>query len=89
MSQPTVVRPTQGEVDLALELADEQDPAAAFFSGNGFVQILADEVRAQTGVITQLRDALEKIIALSDRKHDAWDQAKRILATSRGETKTP
>jgi len=29
--------------------------------------------------IAELEQALENIIAISDRKHDAWDKAKELL----------
>lgn len=34
----------------------------------------------------ELADALEAVIAISDRKHDAWDAAKAALAKARGES---
>jgi len=32
-----------------------------------------------------LYNALEEVIRISDRKHDAWDKAKAALAKARGE----
>jgi len=38
--------------------------------------LVADKCREQNA---KLVDALEEIIAISDRKHDAWDRAKAAL----------
>ncbi len=36
----------------------------------------------------KLREALARVIKISDRQHDAWDRAKELLSTtSQGETK--
>lgn len=40
---------------------------------------LKEKFDAQTQEIEQLKEVLEKIIVISDRKHDAWDQAKDLL----------
>jgi hypothetical protein len=32
-----------------------------------------------------LYEALEEVVRISDRKHDAWDKAKAALARARGE----
>lgn len=33
----------------------------------------------------ELYAALEEVVRISDRKHDAWDEAKAALAKARGE----
>ena len=33
----------------------------------------------------RLREALEEVVRISDRKHDAWDRAKEALKRARGE----
>jgi hypothetical protein len=33
----------------------------------------------------ELLEALEEVIAISDRKHDAWDKAKTAIAKAKGE----
>lgn len=33
----------------------------------------------------ELLEALEEVIAISDRKHDVWDKAKQAIAKAKGE----
>jgi hypothetical protein len=33
----------------------------------------------------ELLEALEAVVAISDRKHDAWDAAKAAIAKAKGE----
>ena len=33
----------------------------------------------------ELLEALEEVIAISNRKHDAWDKAKAAIAKAKGE----
>jgi len=60
----------------------------AFVTGlNKFGTVMADTVlKVGTPLYThpadriaELEQALENIIAISDRKHDAWDKAKELL----------
>jgi hypothetical protein len=48
-----------------------------------------DEMNACASVMAaakELYEALTEVVALSDRKHDAWDKARAALAKARGET---
>ena len=36
-------------------------------------------VQEQQAEIEALKDALQAVITISDRKHDAWDKAKELL----------
>ncbi len=50
--------------------------------GDDVARILAAEVRrlqSQSSVEGELRKALAEVVALSDRKHDAWDKAHALL----------
>lgn len=40
-------------------------------------------LRQQQAEIEALKDALSKVITISDRKHDAWDRAKELLEAKR------
>ena len=47
----------------------------------------ADEERANALLIAAAPDllsALDEIVAISDRKHDAWDRAKAAIAKAKG-----
>lgn len=39
----------------------------------------ADLLRQQQAEIEALKEALQAVITISDRKHDAWDKAKELL----------
>jgi hypothetical protein len=36
----------------------------------------------------ELLECLEEVVRISDRKHDAWDRAKAVMAAARGEHQT-
>ncbi len=41
---------------------------------------------AVTAILKDLVIATEAVIAISDRKHDAWDAAKSAISKAKGET---
>lgn len=41
-------------------------------------------VAAMQGDHSDLLEALEAVVAISDRKHDAWDAARAAIAKARG-----
>lgn len=38
---------------------------------------------AHENLMRELMDALEEVLRISDRKHDAWDKAKAALARAK------
>lgn len=44
----------------------------------------ADEIERLRGVIADLIGPMRRVIAISDRKHDAWDAAKAAIAKATG-----
>ena len=47
-----------------------------------------DRLKANATLIAaapELLEALEEVIAISDRKHDVWDKAKQAIAKAKGE----
>ena len=43
------------------------------------IDMVANMLRNQQAEIEELKEALKNIIVISDRKHDAWDNAKELL----------
>lgn len=45
----------------------------------------ADDYDGLLAINAELLAALEAVVAISDRKHDAWDMARAAIARAKGE----
>lgn len=64
-------------------LRDEDGCTVAIVLGTpeGELKPIADLIAAAPDLL----EALEEVVAISDRKHDAWDKAKQAIAKAKGE----
>jgi hypothetical protein len=63
----TMLRKQQAELDSIIEKNKPEIEKV-----NAYIKALEDEIEA-------LKEALQAVITISDRKHDAWDKAKELL----------
>ena len=66
----------------ANELADKLDNFYSYVNEPYLLVKTSAMLRQQAQEIEQLKKVLKKIIDISDRKHDAWDEAKNLLQKS-------
>lgn len=68
-ARETVIAVVKGSTGVTMTSMDEEEAANASLIAAG----------------PELLEALKEIVAISDRKHDAWDRAKAAIAKAQGE----
>lgn len=71
-----------------LKLNGKVDAIVTSFNILGLKNEAIEKEKANARLVSaapELLETLEEIIAISNRKHDAWDKAKQVIAKAKGE----
>jgi hypothetical protein len=86
MSTPVDTRLIEAlKSDLACSLASEQRSQQALNERELIIEEQRRELQAGREALSELLAAVQEVVAISDRKHDAWDRAKAAIAKATGE----